>query len=138
VPAVSFGTRLAAVRVEAGLTQVELARRVGLSASYLNQLEAGRNQPTLEILRNLAVTLAVSIDALAFDADENPTGDDPLVALARAAVELPEADRAAIATLIDALLYRHRTLTRRAGHKRHGPAPIDAAPPPRRPRRTQA
>jgi len=129
VPTVSFGTRLAAVRVEAGLTQVELARRAGLSASYLNQLEAGRNQPTLEILRNLATTLAISIDALAFDPDQHPTGDDPLVSLARAAIELPDADRAAITTLIDALLYRHRTLTRRASHKRHGPAPAEPAPP---------
>jgi transcriptional regulator with XRE-family HTH domain len=119
-----FGERLTATRTERGLTQAELAQRSGVSPSYLGQLEAGRSQPTLEILTNLAVALAVSIDDLAFDTNApSGRGNRKLGRLADAAAVLDQADRDSITNHIEALLYRHQTKTAQAARKKPGPRP---------------
>lgn len=38
-----------ALRIEAGLTQVELARRVGCTASYISRIEIGTGKLTVEM-----------------------------------------------------------------------------------------
>ncbi len=53
-----------------GLTQQALADRVGIHVSQVRRYEAGGSQPTLDVLRNLAVVLSVSSDALVFDEAE--------------------------------------------------------------------
>lgn len=47
-----------------GLTGAELARRAGLSAPYLNQIEKGQREPGLRALKALAATLEVDLDDL--------------------------------------------------------------------------
>src|SRR5580658_7828183 len=71
-----FPARLAALRKDRGLTQQALAERVGIHVSQLRRYEAGGAQPTLDVLRRLAVALSVSADQLVFDSDERgPDGD---------------------------------------------------------------
>ncbi len=48
-----------------GLNQVQLAAKVGISASYLLQLESGKRDGTVEILSTLAAELGVALDDLA-------------------------------------------------------------------------
>jgi transcriptional regulator with XRE-family HTH domain len=43
--AVRFGPYLKRVRLGAGLTQLELAKKCGLSSAYVTQLETGRIEP---------------------------------------------------------------------------------------------
>lgn len=52
-----------------GLTQQALADRIGLHISQLRRYEGGTSQPTLDVLKNLAVALSVSTDSLVFDQD---------------------------------------------------------------------
>lgn len=52
-------SRLKAVRLWRGITQVELARRAGLGQGYLSDIESGRRPGTPELLRGLAATLDV-------------------------------------------------------------------------------
>jgi len=47
-----------------GLSQRELARRAGLSAAYVSEIESGRKAPTLTTLRSLASGLGVPTEAL--------------------------------------------------------------------------
>src|SRR5580658_10263503 len=71
-----FPERLAALRKEQGLTQQALAERVGIHVSQLRRYEGGGAQPTLDVIRRLAVALSVSADQLVFDTDERgPTPD---------------------------------------------------------------
>lgn len=42
------------LRTRAGISQEELARRVGTSKSAIVRLESGRHQPTVETLRRIA------------------------------------------------------------------------------------
>ena len=67
---VNFPEHLAALRKQKGLTQQQLAERVGVHVVQLRRYEAGTSQPTLDVVRSLAVALGISADALLFDKDE--------------------------------------------------------------------
>lgn len=47
-----------------GLSGVELARRTGLSAPYINQIEHGQREPGLRALKAIAGALGVNLDDL--------------------------------------------------------------------------
>jgi transcriptional regulator with XRE-family HTH domain len=72
----SFSDRLAALRKEKKMTQQVLADQVGIHVVQIRRYEAGDAQPTLEVIRKLAIALAVSADVLVFDQDERGATDD--------------------------------------------------------------
>jgi transcriptional regulator with XRE-family HTH domain len=53
--------KLRTIRKKNGLTQAELARRVGVSRSYINKIENGEAKPSLTLLERIASILGVSI-----------------------------------------------------------------------------
>lgn len=57
-----IGARLREERVKAGLSQRELARRLGLSASLISQLESGMSKPSVGTLYSIVTELGVSLD----------------------------------------------------------------------------
>ena len=54
-----FGTRIKALRRQAGLTQAELAAQAGISDRFLGRLERGLSAPSFESVGQLARTLGV-------------------------------------------------------------------------------
>jgi transcriptional regulator with XRE-family HTH domain len=70
-----LGARLRAERELRGLSQRELARRVGLSASLISQIETGQTKPSVGTLYAVVTELGLSIDSLfRGDDDEAPAG----------------------------------------------------------------
>jgi transcriptional regulator with XRE-family HTH domain len=60
-----MGSMLRRLREVNGLTQVELAKKVGVTQSYIAQLESGRKiSPSLEMLKKLAKALDVPVATL--------------------------------------------------------------------------
>jgi transcriptional regulator with XRE-family HTH domain len=57
----SLGKRLRALRKEQGLTLAKLGQQVGLSASYLSQIERGVTMPSLARLATIASALDVEV-----------------------------------------------------------------------------
>ncbi len=57
-----IGDRLREERVKAGISQRELARRLGLSASLISQLESGLSKPSVGTLYAIVTELGVSLD----------------------------------------------------------------------------
>ena len=57
-----IGHRLREERVKAGISQRELARRLGLSASLISQLENGQSRPSVGTLYLIVTELGVSLD----------------------------------------------------------------------------
>jgi transcriptional regulator with XRE-family HTH domain len=57
----SLGKRLKALRTEQGITLARLGGMVGLSASYLSQIERNKAQPSLATLSSVADTLGVEL-----------------------------------------------------------------------------
>lgn len=53
----AFGERVAKARNAAGITQTELAKRLGLTRSSVANIEAGRQHPTVEKASMLATVL---------------------------------------------------------------------------------
>lgn len=59
VDGAKLGARLRSLRVQAGLTQAELARRTGIHRPNIARVEAGRHTPSLETLARLAQAIGV-------------------------------------------------------------------------------
>jgi transcriptional regulator with XRE-family HTH domain len=58
----AIGDRLREERVKAGISQRELARRLGLSPSLISQLESGQSRPSVGTLYSIVTELGVSLD----------------------------------------------------------------------------
>jgi transcriptional regulator with XRE-family HTH domain len=58
----AIGERLREERVKAGISQRELARRLGLSPSLISQLESGQSRPSVGTLYSIVTELGVSLD----------------------------------------------------------------------------
>lgn len=67
-PVVNLGARLREVRLRSGQSLREISRQLGVSPSFVSQLENGKSQPSVATLYSLAQLLGVSIDEL-FAAD---------------------------------------------------------------------
>ena len=67
-PVVKLGVRLKQVREKSGQSLRAVARQLGVSPSFLSQLENGKSQPSVATLYSLTQLLDVSIDEL-FAAD---------------------------------------------------------------------
>ncbi len=61
---ISLPKRLKQLRAKRGLTQLQLAKRAGLSHAYLGRLETGHYDPQLSTLRKLAKALKVTVAEL--------------------------------------------------------------------------
>ena len=104
--AMDFPDRLAALRRGKRLTQQALADAVGIHVSQLRRYEAGHSQPTLEVIRKLAVTLSVSADLLVFGKDERGP-DDELRLQFEAVGRLDDHDRSLVREVLDSIISRH-------------------------------
>jgi transcriptional regulator with XRE-family HTH domain len=87
-----IGSRLRKERERVGISQRELARRIGLSASLISQIESAQSKPSVSTLYAIVTELGVSVDDVfrghgdqadggALDADHRDagTGHDPVV-----------------------------------------------------------
>jgi transcriptional regulator with XRE-family HTH domain len=59
-----FGSRLRQLRQKRGVTQEELAHRVGMDVSYLSELENGRKEPCLRKMKEISQGLEVRLTEL--------------------------------------------------------------------------
>lgn len=64
MPSPTFGSRLQTLRLERGLSTVQLAKLAGTTRTYISDLEAGRRNPSLVLASKLADALGVSLDDL--------------------------------------------------------------------------
>jgi transcriptional regulator with XRE-family HTH domain len=107
VAEMAFPDKLAALRKERGLTQQQLADRVGVHVIQIRRYERSASQPTLEVIRQIALALSVSADALIFDQEER--GPDEELRLKFEAVRaMTDEDKRIIASLLDAYIKKHQ------------------------------
>lgn len=64
-----FGNVLKRARIEAGLSQEELAHQAGVDRTFVSRLERGIRQPTITTLIGLAVALGCSATDLVHEAE---------------------------------------------------------------------
>ena len=101
-----FPKRLARLRKEKGFTQTELAKKSGVSLIQIRRYETGGAQPTMELIKKLAITLSVSSDTLIFGEDER--GPDQALKLQFEAVSrFSPAEKHLVMELLDSLILKH-------------------------------
>ena len=59
-----FGAALSRTRRELGLTQIELAEKLGTTDRSISDLERGKTNPKLDTVAHFARSLEISVDAL--------------------------------------------------------------------------
>ncbi len=59
-----FGTRLRALRTAGGLSLEQLAKRSGLTKSYISKLERGLSEPSISSVQRLAEALSIGVAEL--------------------------------------------------------------------------
>ncbi|MBB4915592.1 short-chain fatty acyl-CoA regulator family protein [Streptosporangium saharense] len=108
--------RLRRLRREHGLSQVELARRLGISASYLNQIEHSQRPLTVPVLLRITELLGVDAEFFSVAGEERLAADlrealqDEVCGLTLSAEELTEVtrDHPGVARALVALHHRYR------------------------------
>lgn len=107
-PDMDFSKRLTATRKQRGMTQYALADAAGINVSQVRRYEGGSAQPSLEVLRKLAVALSVKADELLFDASERGPEDD-LSLQFEAVARLDPDEKRLIKELIEGILIKHES-----------------------------
>lgn len=102
----SFKDRLAALRKEKKLTQQVLADQVGVHVVQIRRYEGGDAQPTLQVIRKLAIALSTSADILIFDKDERGATDDFKMQF-EALGQFTDDEKQVAKQLLDSLILQH-------------------------------
>jgi len=103
----AFPDRLVALRREKGLTQQALSDTTGIHVTQIRRYEAGKAEPTLEILRKLARGLGVPGDALLFDTDERGPQRESFRLRLEALDRLDDEELRIVEEVVDGILLKH-------------------------------
>jgi transcriptional regulator with XRE-family HTH domain len=68
----TIGNILKILRTSIGLSQSQMAKKLGISQNYLSLIEQNKKIPSHEALKSFALTLEVSEDALRFISSDVP------------------------------------------------------------------
>ena len=59
-----LGKNMKRIRLEKGMTQGDICRKLGLDRAYISNLESGKKNPTLATIEKIAKALGINIDEL--------------------------------------------------------------------------
>lgn len=108
VSPMNIAARLIALRKEHGLTQQEIADKIGLHVNQVRRYESGSAQPSLEALKKIAVAMSVTIDSLAFGPEERGPDED-LKLLFEAVSHMPAEEKRIVKALLEGMIVKHQT-----------------------------
>lgn len=103
-----FAERLVTLRKEQHLTQEALANKIGLTKAQVYRYEKATSQPTMEVLKQMAIALNTSIDELVFDDNERDPEED-LKLRFELIQQMGQADKDAIKSILDGMIVKHQT-----------------------------
>jgi transcriptional regulator with XRE-family HTH domain len=101
-----FPARLAALRKKKGMTQQALAEAINIHVTQLSRYESGASQPTLDVIRKIAIALSVSADELIFDESERGPADDLRLQF-EAVSKFPAEEKKVIKAVLEGLILKH-------------------------------
>ena len=107
----SLGKRISRLRKQRGLTQQELAAKVGVHANHVTRWERDHMRPSTKTLALIAEALEVSVDEI-LASGESPSAvtvaDPQLLRTFHQAQELDPEDRGMVIRMVEALLTKKR------------------------------
>ncbi|MEJ2592652.1 MAG: helix-turn-helix transcriptional regulator [Candidatus Thiodiazotropha sp.] len=113
--AMPFPDRLTQLRKQRGLTQEALADLINITKTQVYRYENGSSQPTLEVIKRLAIALSVTTDQLIFEEDERQP-DESLALLMEGVARLDPDEKHILRELVEGILLKHeaKRLVRKA------------------------
>ena len=115
----SLTTRLIALRKEQGLTQQQMADIIGIHVNSLKKYEAGQAQPSLDVLKKIALALHVSTDFLLFEEHERVPKEEFALQL-EAVSQMPEDEQMVIREVLESLIIKYQSRRWDSGRKISG------------------
>ena len=106
-PTMSFSDRLRKIRRDRGLTQVQMADLMGVHLNTIKKYEVANAQPSMDVLKKIAVSLSVTTDELIFDKDEREPNQDLRLAFEAVSHMNPE-DKQTVISLIEGMILKHQ------------------------------
>jgi len=103
----AFSERLGQLRKERGLTQQGLADLAEVHLTQIQRYESGSAQPTLDVMKKLAIALMASADWLLFEDDERGPDDD-LKMQFEAVRQFDAEDRKTAFDVLEGLILKHQ------------------------------
>lgn len=103
----SFATRLIETRKKRGLSQDELAKRLGTKAPVVGRYERDETKPSVEVAANIARELEVSLDYLT--GNSNVELDATIIERIEAIQKLDGEAQKNVFALLDAFLRDYKT-----------------------------
>ena len=97
-----FGKRIVELRKQKGLSQTDLASKLGIHKNVLGRYERGEAKPSIDVAKNIADLLSVSLDYLVGAIDQEL--DKNIVEQVRSIQKLPDDERERILFTLDALV----------------------------------
>lgn len=104
----SLPKRFAQLRKEQGLTQQQMAEIIGIHLTQVKRYESGQAQPSIEILKKIALAFHTTTDWLVFEEGERDLPDS-LKLQFEAINQLPEEEIQVVKSLLDGMLVKHQT-----------------------------
>lgn len=103
----SFPDRFIQLRKQHGLTQQGMADAVGIHITQVKRYEAGSAQPSLEILRKIAIAFNITADWLIFEDGAREPVDD-LKLKFEAIQQMDTEEQKVIRSVLDGLILKHQ------------------------------
>jgi transcriptional regulator with XRE-family HTH domain len=101
-----LGEKINLLRKERSLTQIDLAKKLGIKQPSLNAWEKNKKNPTIPMLKKLSEIFDVSVDALLFekkDIENLPVKDKALLSKLKEIDKLSESEKDIIFNMINSL-----------------------------------
>lgn len=102
----SFPNRVAQLRKSKDWTPQQLAERVSVKVLQIRRYENGSSQPTLEVIKKMAIALGVTTEALVFSENEHGTNDE-LKLQFEALSQFDDEERKVTKAVLESLILKH-------------------------------
>lgn len=104
--------RIRQLRQEKNWSQTQLAQKMGIHQKQVSAYERGRNTPSTEVLIKLADIFDVSLDYLAFEAEDKPAKvdikDRELLRKFEEIDKLSDKDKGTIKDILDTFILKNK------------------------------
>ncbi len=104
--------RIKQLRQEKNWSQTQLAQKMGIHQNQVSAYERARNIPSTEVLIKLADIFAVSLDYLAFEAEDKPAKvdikDRDLLRRFEEVDKLSDKDKGTIKEILDTFILKNK------------------------------
>lgn len=106
--AMSLSARLISLRKQRGLSQQAMADAIGVHVNSWKKYESDQAQPSLDVLKKIALQLHISTDFLLFDEQDRGPDDDFRLRF-EAVSSFSEEEKLVVRELLDSLILKHQT-----------------------------